>query len=61
MYSSSFNKAIKVTSGANHVMILTEQGDIYTFGKSVYICINYMSLVITALLYKYYRQDQLQL
>lgn len=34
MYSSAFNKAIKIVSGAHHVALLTEQGDIYTFGNS---------------------------
>ena len=33
MYSSTFNKAIKIVSGSDHVAMLTEQGDIYTFGK----------------------------
>lgn len=32
VYSSPFNKAIKTASGCDHVVILTEQGDIYTFG-----------------------------
>lgn len=33
IYSMQFNRAVKVASGSNHVLILTEQGDIYTFGK----------------------------
>ncbi len=32
VYSSSFNKAIKVASGSDHVVILTDQGDVLTFG-----------------------------
>ena len=33
VYSNNYNVAVKVTSGDNHVMILTEKGDVYTFGK----------------------------
>ena len=32
LYSSSSNNAIKIVSGSDHVVILTEQGEIYTFG-----------------------------
>lgn len=32
VYSSTFNKALKIVSGSDHVVILTEQGDLYTFG-----------------------------
>ncbi len=35
VYSNSYNVAVKVTSGDNHVIILTEKGDIYTFGTQV--------------------------
>ena len=35
VYSNQLNKAVRVRSGAEHVMILTEKGDILTFGKSV--------------------------
>ena len=34
VYSSfSFNKAVKVVSGADHVAILTDEGDVYTLGE----------------------------
>lgn len=32
VYTSTFNKALKIVSGSDHVVILTEQGDLYTFG-----------------------------
>ena len=32
VYSAPYNKAVKVVSGSDHVMILTDQGDIFTFG-----------------------------
>ena len=32
VYSSNYNKAVKIVSGNDHVVILTEQGDVYTFG-----------------------------
>ena len=38
VYSNQLNKAVRVRSGAEHVMILTEKGDILTFGKSVLVC-----------------------
>ena len=34
VYEQSSNKATKVASGANHVVILTEQQDLYTFGTA---------------------------
>jgi len=34
VYKQLSNKAIKVASGANHVVILTEQHDLYTFGTA---------------------------
>ena len=33
VYSKRQNKAVKVQSGAEHVAILTEKGDVLTFGK----------------------------
>lgn len=33
VYSNQLNKAVRVQSGAEHVMILTDKGDILTFGK----------------------------
>ena len=38
VYSNQLNKAIRVQSGAEHVMILTEKGDILTFGKRLLMC-----------------------
>lgn len=32
VYSSSSNRAVKVVSGSDHVVILTDQGDLLTFG-----------------------------
>ena len=32
VYSTTFNKAVKVVSGSDHIVILTEQGDLFTFG-----------------------------
>lgn len=32
IYSSRVNRAVKVASGSDHVVILTDQGDLFTFG-----------------------------
>ena len=36
VYSSLYNPAVKIASGDNHVLILTEEGSVFSFGKGLY-------------------------
>ena len=33
VYNMTYNPALKIASGDNHVLILTEEGTVYSFGK----------------------------